>query len=134
MPVGMQIGLGPGHIVRDRDPTHLPPQKKGRAESPVFGPCLSWPNGWIDQDATWYEGMPRPRPYYITCGSSLLPTVPKRGTAPNFRPMSIVAKRSPISAIAEHLLLTDCDQQSHFQHHTHTDYSLQKFLFTVWAN
>jgi len=29
---------------------------------------------------------------------------PKRGTAPNFRPMSVVAKRSPISAIADHLL------------------------------
>ena len=30
-------------------------------------------------------------------------TLPKRGTAPNFRPMSIMAKRSPISATAEHL-------------------------------
>jgi len=29
----------------------------------------------------------------------------KRGTAPNFRPMSIVAKWSPISATAEHLFL-----------------------------
>jgi len=29
---------------------------------------------------------------------------PKRGTTPNFRPMSIVAKRSPISTAAEHLL------------------------------
>jgi len=27
-----------------------------------------------------------------------------RGTSPNFRPMSIVAKRFPISATAEHLL------------------------------
>jgi len=31
------------------------------------------------------------------------PAAPKRGTAPTFRPMSIVAKRSPISATAEHL-------------------------------
>ena len=23
--------------------------------SPLFGPCLLWPNGWMDQDATWYE-------------------------------------------------------------------------------
>jgi len=29
---------------------------------------------------------------------------PKRGTVPNFRSMSVVAKRSPISAAAEHLL------------------------------
>ena len=28
----------------------------------------------------------------------------KRGTAPNFGPISIVAKRSPVSATAEHLL------------------------------
>jgi len=32
------------------------------------------------------------------------PAGPKRGTAPNFRPVSIVAKRSPISAI----LLSTC--------------------------
>jgi len=31
------------------------------------------------------------------------PAFPKRVTTPNFRPMSIVAKRSPISATAEHL-------------------------------
>jgi len=37
----------------------------------------------------------------------------QRDTAPNFRRMSIVAKRSPISATAEHLLLfiaKYCDQ------------------------
>jgi len=33
------------------------------------------------------------------------PASPKRGTTPNFRPMSIVAKRSPISATAEHLFI-----------------------------
>jgi len=31
------------------------------------------------------------------------PAFPKRVTTPNFRPMSIVAKLSPISATAEHL-------------------------------
>jgi len=25
-------------------------------QPPLFGPCLFWPNGWVDQDATWYEG------------------------------------------------------------------------------
>jgi len=33
--------------------------------------------------------------------SQLPPPKKNRGTAPNFRPMSIVAKRSPISATAE---------------------------------
>jgi len=29
------------------------PLPKG-AETAIFGPYLSWPNGWMDQDATWY--------------------------------------------------------------------------------
>ena len=32
--------------------------------------------------------------------------IPQRGTGPNFWPLFIVAKRSPISATADHLLLT----------------------------
>jgi len=31
-------------------------------------------------------------------------TTPSKGAHPNFRPMSVVVKRSPISATAEHLL------------------------------
>jgi len=56
MPLGMKVGLGPGHFVLHGDPAHPPFPKK-------------------------------------------------RSTAPNFQPMSIVAKRSPISATAEHLLV-----------------------------
>jgi len=95
------VGLGPGNIVLDADPAPpqgaqlAPPQKK------KFGPCLLWPNGWMDQDATWYEV--RPRPGRIVLHWKLAP-LPKRGTAPSFRPMSLLAKRSPISATAEHLL------------------------------
>jgi len=48
--LGMQVGLGPGHIVLDGDPG--PPPLKG-LPSPIFGPYLLWPNGWMDQDATW---------------------------------------------------------------------------------
>jgi len=44
-----------------------------------------------------YGGRHRPRPHCVRSSS------PKRGTAPNFRPVSIVDKRSPISATAEHL-------------------------------
>jgi len=53
MPLGMEVGLGPGHIVLDGDPA-----------------------------------------------------IPKKQdtVAPTFRPMSVVAKRSPISATAELLL------------------------------
>jgi len=50
----------------------------------------------MDQDATWYgpEGI-------VLDGGPSSPL--NGGTSPTFRPMSIVAKWSPISATAEHL-------------------------------
>ena len=77
------------------------PLPKGAQPPPIFGPCLLWSNGWLDQDATWYGGRRRPRRHCVRW----LPSSPQRGTARNFRTMSIVAKRSPISAkfAAEHL-------------------------------
>jgi len=64
---------------------------------------LLWPTGWMDQDATWYGGRPLPNPHCVKWGPSSLP---KKGAQqpPTFRPMSIVAKRSPIPATAELLL------------------------------
>ena len=41
MPLGTDVGLGPGQIVLDGDPA--PPQKK-RTQPPIFGPCLLWAN------------------------------------------------------------------------------------------
>ena len=149
MKVGVQVGLGPGHILLDGD--HAPTPQRGTApnfwpmsilakqlhgsrchwyggrpqprrhcgrwgpSSPYpngarppqfFGPCLCllWPNGWMDKDATWYEGRPWRRPHCVTWGPSS-PT--KRVQPPNFWPMSIVAKRWPISATAELLLVRD---------------------------
>ena len=128
--------------------TQLPLPKMG-TEPPIFGTCLLCPNGWIDQDATWYGGRPRPKRHCVRCGPCSpspkkahnpqfsahvccgqtagwikmpLGTMvglgrgrivlhvnaappPKRAQPPNFWPMSIVAKRSPISATAEHLSL-----------------------------
>jgi len=44
--LGVEVELGPGHIVLDGDPT---PSPKGHSPlSPIFGPCLFWLNGWID--------------------------------------------------------------------------------------
>jgi len=60
------IGLGPGHIVLDGEPA--PPSQRGTAAPSVFGPCLLWPNGWLDQDATWYGGRPQPRRDYVRSG------------------------------------------------------------------
>jgi len=77
MALGMEVGLGPGHIVLDQDSASLP--KKGAHTPPIFGPFLLWPNGWMPQDTTWYEGKPRPRPHCARWG----PSYPlKRGTHP----------------------------------------------------
>ena len=51
MQLGTEVGLGPGHIVLDGDPAA--PLKGTQPVSPIFGPYLLWPNGWMDQDATW---------------------------------------------------------------------------------
>jgi len=47
MPLGLEVGLGPGDFVLDGDPARhsTPSPKKGWAEPPIFGPCLLWPNG-----------------------------------------------------------------------------------------
>jgi len=51
MSLGTEVRLGPDHNVLDGDPA---PPKRGSAA--IFGPCLLWLNGWMDQDATWYGG------------------------------------------------------------------------------
>jgi len=39
MPLGLEVGLGPGDFVSDGDPAPLP-KKWGGAPSTIFGPCL----------------------------------------------------------------------------------------------
>ena len=50
MPLGKDVGPGPSDIVLDEDPA---PHPKRERSLPIFGPCLLWPNGWMDQYATW---------------------------------------------------------------------------------
>jgi len=50
MKLGVQVGLGLGYIVLDGGPRSISPTG---AQPPNFGPYLLWPNGLIDQDATW---------------------------------------------------------------------------------
>ena len=72
----------------DGDPAPSP--QKRHSPLPIFGRCLLWPNGWMDQYANWYDGRQRPGQHCACrCGPSSTP----RGTAPKFRPMSVVAKR-----------------------------------------
>ena len=137
MPLDMKAGLSPGDFVLDVDPAHLL-HKGGGAPSPIFGPFLLWPNGWMHQDTTWYGCTPQPRGLcvrwrpsplpqkgrsptqfsaHVYCGQTAVwikmplgtvvgldlrdivfdvdPATPRKKftpTAPNFWPMSIVAK------------------------------------------
>jgi len=45
MPVGTEVGLGPGNIVLDGNPA---PPKEGHSP-PIFGLRLLWPNGGPSQ-------------------------------------------------------------------------------------
>jgi len=89
MKLGTQVGLGPGHIVLDGDPT--PPPQRGTAP-PISGPYLLRPNGCVDQDATiynWYGARPRPSWRLCVRWEPRLPS-PKRGRShPNFRPICL---------------------------------------------
>jgi len=62
MKLGMEVSLGHGHIVLDGNPALYSPET-ARSSLSIFGPCLLWPNNWMDQDSTWYGGKPWPRPH-----------------------------------------------------------------------
>jgi len=51
LPLGTEVGLGPGHIALDGDPA-APSQKRSRQPpSSLFRLCLSWPNGRPSQSS-----------------------------------------------------------------------------------
>ena len=60
---------------------------------PVCNVGVVWPNGWTDQDETWRPGRPRPWPHCVRWGPSSPSPTGGGSRAPNFRPMSVVAKR-----------------------------------------
>ena len=93
MKLGMQVGLIPSHTVLDGDPAF--PQK---GHSPQFSAHVHCGQmaGWIKMPLGTEVGQPRR--LCVRWG----PSSPQKGvTAPNFRPMSIMAKWSSISATAE---------------------------------
>jgi len=77
----------PGHIVLDGDPA-LPLQKGHKPQFSAHVCCIQT-TGWIKMSLGMKVGLD---PGHID---------PKRGTAPNLQPMSIMAERSPISVTAE---------------------------------
>ena len=96
MPLGMEVGLGPGDFVLDGDPA---PRKRSQPPTQVLAHvCCGQVAGWIK--------MPLGREVGLDPGDIALDRdqVEQLRT---FQPMSIVAKRSPMSATAE-LLLCVC--------------------------
>jgi len=63
MPLGMEVGLGPGHTVLDGEPAlhngtgHRSPQLSTFMDADFHcvdinrGPRLLWPNSWMNEDA-----------------------------------------------------------------------------------
>jgi len=103
MTLGMKVGLGPGHTVLDGDPA--PPQKRAQPP-PNFRLMSIVTNGWMDQDATWYECRPQPKPHCVR----RRPSSPSRrghSSPPLFCPC-LLWPRSPVSATAELLLWPPC--------------------------
>jgi len=91
MPLGRELGLNPGDIVLDGDP--LPPPERGTAASHAHF------STHVYCGYTWYGGRPRPRRHRVRWG----PSSQWKGAqqTPSFRPTSISAKRSLISATTE---------------------------------
>ena len=68
MPLSTEVGPGPGHIVLDGNPAPhgngtsapQPPNTVRGLRTHTRSVCnvgVLWPNGSIDQDATWYRGI-----------------------------------------------------------------------------
>ena len=76
MPLGMEVGLSPGTLCSMGTQPSLP--QKG-VEPPIFGPCLLWQNGWMDQDGTWHGDRPLSRRLCVRWGPNPLP---KQGSEP----------------------------------------------------
>jgi len=89
MALGMEVGLGPGHIVLDGDPALLP---KKRSPLPNFRPISIASNGWMHQDATWYGGRPQPRRLCVRWGPS---PPPQEGWSPSSVYMGVLRPINP---------------------------------------
>jgi len=104
MPLGNEVGLAPGDTVLDGD-------QKWDTAPPYFSAHVLWPNGWMDQDPLDMEVGIGPGHIVLDRDPATPPPKGAQQPFPSFRPMSIVAKRSPISATAEHLLKAGYDMR-----------------------
>ena len=82
MSLGMKLGLGQGDFVLVGRP-YAPPPQTG-AESPIFGPCLLRPNGWMNEAGTWHGGRAQPRRLCVRWGPNALPQKGAEPSSPIF--------------------------------------------------
>jgi len=76
--LGTEVGLILGDCVTWG---HSSPPLKGHSP-PILGPCLYWPKGWMDQDATWYGGIGVSPGDFVLDGDPA--RSPKSGRSPQF--------------------------------------------------
>jgi len=89
MTLGTEVGLGPGHIVLDGDPAPLP--KEGVEPLPQFSAHF-----YCGQTAAWIK-MPLGTEVGLSPDDIVLDGELGPSLHPNFRPISIVAKRLYVS-------------------------------------
>jgi len=91
MKLGMQAGLGPGHIVLGLDGDPAPLLQRAQPHS-IFGPCCGQMAAWIKVPLGMELGLSPGD--FVLYGDPALPSLKKGAWAtPNFRPISVVAKR-----------------------------------------
>jgi len=117
MPLCMEVGSAQATLCQ------MGRSSPKRGTAPVFGSCLFWRNGWMDEKATWYGSTPWPRPHCIRWGPSSQ-TKGHSSPHPLFGPC-LLWPRSPISAAAEFLLLL-CNK-----HWTTTVWSLREWAYNA---
>jgi len=88
MPLGRQVDLSQNDVVLDGDPAP-PPQKEGRAPQFSVSVYCGQTAGWIKMPLGIGVGL---SPGHIVLDEDPAP-LPIGSTAPNFRPMSVVARR-----------------------------------------
>jgi len=87
MKLGMEVGLGPGHIVLDGDPAPPPPRRHSTNFRSIS--VVAKMAGWIKMPLGREVGL---SPSDIVLDGDPAPVPQKAAEPPNFRPISVVAK------------------------------------------
>jgi len=87
--LGVEVGLGPGHILLDGD-GQSSPRKKGALPQVLAHVCCGPTSGGINMPLSTEIGL---SPSHIVLYGDPAPPPKRGGQTPNFQPTSVVAKR-----------------------------------------